>query len=1835
MKTNLFIALSKAFSIIMILCFWACNSPSVKEYSSEIVSNYIVSHTAKNVSPSAPIYVRFNALPYDELKINKEASSKVISISPKVEGKFKWINNYTLRFESDNHLDYNKKYVVSVGLNNIYDKTEIDRYQFEISTDQYFFNVSNKMLKPVIDGRKNEWYASVIFETNADFREEDLEDVFSLSLRNNEIEFSNFIKKSDTEYQVDIKPFTMGSQAQNVTLNWINNTYNVKGSYRFKIPAVDDFDLLSVDLINAKDGHLRAIFSNQLAAQNFKGLVRFGAYKGKVKFSNLGNQLDMFIDNDVIGELDLTFDQNIQDVNKVRLDEDKKFSVLFKSKDPSVRALNTGSIVPHTDKVIFPFEAIALDSVEVQVFKIFENNILDFLRYNQLSSTYVDRFFGRVIHTEKVALKNINGVSNKNNWVRYALDLQKFTAIDPGAIYQVRIGFKKSFANLSCSSDAENIIGRNDNHSSFKSYRHYDGYRYEHRDDPCYPAFYNNSRFIYRNLLASNLGLIVKKGKKQNIKVIATDLLSGQPMSGVSIKLFDEQQQVMVERVTDTQGMVDLKSERYARYLIGQKNKNYCYISLENQHANELSSFDVSGVSQKGDINGYLFGERGVWRPGDTLHMSYMLYDKKNTISVTHPVTLNVKDSKGKTKYTATHSENENGYYVFHVPTLPSDPTGMWTATASLGNMKVSKKLKIETIKPNRLKVDLAFKKEELDVSGSETFMLDGKWLHGAPASSLKTQVDVKYSKAVTAFENYSEYEFSDPARKLNTNLTNVFEGNLNEAGQKELRIKFGKDFKPPGKLNAKLRTRVFEKSGNFSEDFTSVKVNPYDAYVGVNVPKGRWGDRSLDVEKNEAIQIVAVDKNGRPIQNRNLSIGIYNATWRWWYSRNNSNIYQYNSTEHFDAEEKIEMKTNAKGELSFVPKLNGHGNYLVRVCDTESGHCSGQLFYTSYYSSNNKDDGQIAKLNFDTDKETYQTGEEVTLKVPTSSNCKLLVSLENNQEVIDAFWVDATGDLTTIPFKVRSEMVPNIYVHVTLVQPSNNNNDLPMRLYGVKSIKVEAPSTILKPSIQCLEIFEPNSRVNISVGEDNGNEMSYTLAVIDEGLLDITNFKTPNPSKHFFAKQSLGVKSWDVYDLVLNRNGSEIEKIFSIGGDGSNNQDNNNPSANRFKSVVKFLGPFTLKKGTANNHTIDIPNYVGAVRVMVVGKTRKAFGRTEKNVPVKKPLMVLSTLPRVLAPGEKISMPVNVFAYEDDIRNVKVEVDSDSYVSALGVKNKTVTFDRQGDKIVNFEFVAGDEVGIAHFDVDVSSGNYRATESIEIEIRNPNPEQNEVYTELVKPGETWQKNFENIGMKGSNSANVEISSFPSFNVENRLRYLVRYPYGCVEQTTSSVFPQLFLDDIAELNDNKRLDIKRNIKAAIRRLQGFQTARGGLSYWPGSSYDNDWGTNYAGHFLIEAKNKGYFLNESFLNDWIKYQKNKSDAYSAGNRYSHRIQAYRLYTLALAGEPNLGAMNVLRVNRDLPKMARFLLSAAYALIGQDNVALDLIQKLDYTVDDYGDWYWTYGSGTRDRSIILMTLLQIGKSKDAYNLALDLAEKMGSQNWYSTQTTAFTLMALSKFLAKQKKDDLVYAFKHDNDFNVSHTSTENVDLYTLDLSEKSDHTFDFTNNSKGDIYVRLVNTGKPLPQPTPSFNKELDMKVVYKNSDGVIIDPKQLKQGTDFIAEISVTNTSKIRKDYENMALNHTLPSGWEIQNLRLGDMADPNAQNTRRGRQTKLYDFQDIRDDRVYTFFDLKYNKTKKFVTPLTATYSGEYFLPNISCEAMYDVKVSASKEGAWIKVEQE
>jgi len=607
---------------------------------------------------------------------------------------------------------------------------------------------------------------------------------------------------------------------------------------------------------------------------------------------------------------------------------------------------------------------------------------------------------------------------------------------------------------------------------------------------------------------------------------------------------------------------------------------------------------------------------------------------------------------------------------------------------------------------------------------------------------------------------------------------------------------------------------------------------------------------------------------------------------------------------------------------------------------------------------------------------------------------------------------------------------------------------------------------------------------------------------------------------------------------------------------------------------------------------------------------------------------MALATLPRVLSPTENLSLPVTIFAMEDKVKTVKVQVaETSGLVNIIGEKTKTVTFDRPGEKVVYFDLDVKENIGAAQFKVTVSGNGELATHEIEMAVDNPNPYISNFLDKVLQPGDTWTSSFEPEGMYGTNTGILEVSNIPPIDLGRRLGYLLRYPHGCIEQTTSSGFPQLYVSQLMETSESQNVKVEQNIKATIQRLRQFQVSNGAFGYWPGDANVNMWGTNYAGHFLLEAQAKGYVLPVGMMDHWKQYQKGQAAKWRNGesSHNSDLTQAYRLYTLALAGVPEIGAMNRMRENKSISNRAKWRLAAAYALTGRIEVAEDLVNNLTTEVKKYRELTYTYGSDLRDQAMILETLVNMKDYDRASRVAKNVSKGLSERTWYSTQTVAYSLLAIGKLVGNSSvKKSYKFAYQLGNQAMQNAGSNTPMMNIAIPVDQLTDNSISLTNNSEGLLYINLVTTGQPLIGKETSASEDLKMKVEYLTLNGETLVPDRIPQGTDFVAQVTVTNPGSRGIRYDEMALTQVFPSGWEILNTRLS--------NIDRFKDATVPEYQDIRDDRVYSYFDIGRRKTHTYVVQLNAAYQGKYYLPAVACEAMYDNTIYAREPGQWVEV---
>lgn len=1805
-----------------------------KDYISDVTSGLISRKSDVRIVLVKPIAEWTNDL---------ELDNTILSVSPRIKGKVIALNNRTISFQPESEFKQDTEYVFELHLDQ-FQKTEkeLKDFSFKVKTIKQDFIVSTSSLQSY----SRDWqYLVGNIKTSDVMSLEDAKKLLRVTQKGKDLTVKFDAVQNDAKFFT----FTIDSIQRLEGDSDIEIAYNGKAlgidhsdNYPYTIIGKNNFQVVDVSVINGDRQYVEINFTDPLKKnQNFNGLVNIQDARN-LKYTVDGNVLKVFTNATLKGNLDVEVFQGITSLDGYKLKFPFQQKIAFEQQKPEVRLLHNGTILPNSSDLKFNFESVNLKAVDVTVFKVFENNILQFLQNNDLNGSSNLKQVARPIAKKTINLEK-RATSNLSKWNAFAVDLKKIIATDPGAIYRIQIGYKKAYSLYKCDSEStteENVEEINydeedveDSNWDYGGY-YYDDYGYNYnynwreRENPCDHSYYRD-KSISANVLASNLGVTVKKGVNNSYFVAVSDIITTNPVSAATVTFYNYQQQELGSKTTDEDGLTVYDAEKPAFFAIVTKNGQSTYVKLNDGNALSMSKYDIAGVRLKKGLKGFIYGERGVWRPGDTLFLSFMLNDNANKLPLGHPVKFELNNPEGTVTHREVTTEGLNNFYRFTIPTSENATTGNWTAKVNVGGAVFTKRIKIETIKPNRLKIKAGFDTEIITSADPVKGGLEVTWLHGAIAKNLKTDINVKFNQQKTSFKVFPDYTFDDPARRFSSEELTVFNGRIDNDGKATFNFDPQLDKKAPGMLKASFITKVYENGGDFSTDVFSKPYSPYTSYVGLSTPKGDRARNMLLTDKQHRFDVATVNENGKPIAVNDLEVKIYKVNSSWWWNASNANLSQYDGSVYRETvfTKTISTKANGKGTFHFELKYPKWGRYLVRIVNKKSGHATGKLIFIDWPGWAGKarkgNPDEATMLVFAADKSTYNVGETATVSFPSSGNGRALVTLENGTEVLDSRWVKTSKGETKFDFKITPEMAPNVYINISAIQEhANTKNDLPIRTYGISAINVENPSTRLHPEINMPSVLQPEQNITVNVKEKNGKPMTYSIAIVDEGLLDLTRFKTPDPWSAFYAKEALGVKTWDIYDDVVGAFGGRINQVFSIGGDGMA-AGSKNKKANRFKPVVIYKGPFEIGKNQSKSHTIKIPKYIGSVRTMVVAHNPEtsAYGNAEKTTPVRKPLMVLASMPRKVTPGEKVRVPITVFAMEKKVKNVTIKLKHNEVFKVTGNTSQSISFAKPDEQMVYFDLEVLKN-GFGKLEVIASGNGEKASYDIEINALNPNPESTEIVDVILEPNSSKTIDFATFGVAGTNNAAIEFSTLPPMDFNSRMQYLIRYPHGCVEQTTSSVFPQLFLNDIFDLSSNKKQKIQRNIQRGVDRLAHFQTPSGGFSYWQGGNSANDWSSSYAGHFLIEAEKKGFVLPISFKSKWIHYQKQaaKSWRYNNASYRNGLAQAYRLYTLALAGSPDLSSMNRLRETRGITNEAKLRLAAAYALVGQKDAAIAIVNNtpLDFKPEKYN--YYTYGSTNRNKAMALETFVLLKDRNKTKDIAKGIANVLADRSYMSTQTTAYSLLAMAKYATfiGGKGVNVTYSTNGKNSTTINSPKT----LATRDFKViNGNNAVQLKNNKNNTIYVRVLNKGVlPVGQEKVA-QRNLTATVAFKSKNGSIVDVTKLSQGTDFVAEITISNNKN--EKIKDVALTQILPSGWEIVNTRFTDFGSYAENNV---------DHEDIRDDRTNFYFDLGKYETKTIRVLLNASYLGNYYLPGVQCEAMYDDDYFVRTKGQWIEV---
>ena len=1815
--------MSYRISLLVLLMLFACSkkSPEDASLSYPLETARMVSHMSEGVLASTdPIRVRFVSPVVGKSQVGQVLRTRVFRFVPSIDGLATWEDVRTLVFKPNAPLTLRTVYSGELSMSDLFPQHEDLKplvIQFEVAGRELVALEADFELPDANDPQRLVFSGQISFNERADSSA--VSDAVALRLGDQQLALHWRVLSDGKTHDFTSAVITRTRESQELAMHIDRADLELSQDYdnTWSLPPLSTLSVVEIEKHTDRDRpSVGIIFSDDLDfGQDIAGLITADPPQ-QLQLTAIGKTVSVVGDFQHGQSYALTVHPGIRSRWGIALGKPHTETVAFDDIKPRMRFARDGVFLPTSGNRKIRFQTVNVSRVHLKIEKVFESNLGQFLQDQRVDgprgrtrdvSSYRMRRVG-----VKVVDKKLDIGREKNVWLQHELDLEDLISKDEKGLYLIGLTFGTE--DMLYGDPAEAAEAR-------QQRRRYRGAAYY--SNPYSRGYVYQHGRIYKPVVVSDIGLTLQKTHDRHL-VYATHLEDARPLSGVTITLRTYQNQIVKQKVTDRNGLADfspVKSDVF--YIEAEKDGQRSFIKPGDMAWN-LSTFDTGGQDPEPDgIRAFFYTERGVYRPGDDIHLSAIVRNHNHTFPDGHPVSLAFYNPLGQRVLTQTNREGKDGFYTFDLSTSADAPTGNWRAEIDVGSRKFNHRVKVETIVPFRLKVFLDPQLAERDhVLKAD---LRSTYLFGNPAADLKANVDVTLHSSPPVFPQYEGFSFVNQAVKFKPITTNIFTGVLDNEGKAAVSWQLPSLSEAPSRLSAILRARVLEKGGRPNSTARMVHVDPFEVYVGLRKPDLDYGFTRINASLE--VPVVAVTPDGKAASGRPLMYRVFHNENYWWWEYDSRDQFRLRFKRDFNTKKIFETSIISRDRpvpVAFMPEKKGE--YLIEVADVD-GH-KASFFIRAYPWGSLPASGRDAgALVLKTDRENYAPGEKAVVSFPVPDTSSVLVTVSRGGNVMHSRWhTPRTRNTAQIEIPITADMAPNAYVTISVIQPHRQTaNDRPLRMYGVVPLRVVDPNTRLDLTLTAPDELKPDDSFEVVVQTDDGKPAQLTLSVVDEGLLDITQFSTPDPWRAFFGKLRLGLHISDLFGQVISVNIGDVFKTFAIGGDAAlaayRRDRLPEEQKQRFKSVSLFEGPVATDNQGRAVVSFVMPNYVGSVRIMAVVARGNAYGSVEKTVPVKTDLMVLPTLPRVLRPGDRIAVPATVFAMRDSLGPVDVAISTEGLLRVDGQARDTIAFQKAGEEDVLFMCVVPNAIGDARVVITATAGDVIATHTTDLTISPSSPRISADETREMRPGDAVVLPIPDRGIPGSNRARLTLHTRPNMKLDNRVHWLVQYPYGCVEQVVSAAFPQLYLKDILIVSDKSNeiaQEIDDHINAAIRRLRRFRLSSGALSYWPGRSEPSIWGTLYAGHFFIEARVLGYHVPDDLFDSWVQYEQSRA----LTTRDDLMIRTYRVYLLALANQPALGAMNLLKESslQDMTDVEKWLLASAYHRAGSSAIADEILRNAGTLANQGKRWEHTFGSALRDRAMILMAMVDLQRWEEADPLSEEIALALSSDRWYSTQTSGFALLSLGKHIRATEGDQPLRLTGSVTlpDGEVVPFDTDSR-FYNVDIESGFGQSVRVQLNAESTVtraFATLAWSGVPLNADAVAESRNLQLDVRWRDDNGFPVYPDTLKQGATFWAHIRVRNTSAAY--LREMALTQLLPSGWEIENTRLSGAPMPRwTSKLHLGHET----YFDIRDDRVTYFFDITPagpGFTRDFVVKLNAVTVGTFTLPPTLVEAMYN-----------------
>ncbi len=1325
-----------------------------------------------------------------------------------------------------------------------------------------------------------------------------------------------------------------------------------------------------------------------------------------------------------------------------------------------------------------------------------------------------------------------------------------------------------------------------------------------------------------RFISLSDIGLIAKQGKDR-ILVFANSIKDATPMEGVNVVAYGKNNQVLGMGATNASGVADIPCTRkeFAGFapamVIAKTASDFNYLPFLTTSVN-TSRFEVGGKrSNPTGLDAFIYPERDIYRPGEQAHFAVIIRSTGWQLPGNLPLKMKFLMPNGKELKTFRKSVDEEGTLDGSVDIPEAAVTGSYTLEVYTSNdvLLGSKPFRIEEFVPDRIKVTAKLDKPVLEAGQTTNLSIDAVNFFGPPAADRNYECEIQLKQAVFSPKDHNAYDFG-------LANANTFFDKINREGKTDDKGKASESFVVPemykniGKLKATFYATVFDETGRPVSRSATADIFTQSVFFGIK------DDGYYYYPLNQAVRFPLIALNTKEaVVSAQAKVEVVKHEYRTVLSKDGP-YFRYESQK----EDKIvaSQTLTISGENSsfpFVPRTPGE--YEIRVSIPGNEIYVSKSFY-SYGNWGMADDNSFevdreGQIDIEPDKASYLVGESAKVLFKTPFGGKMLVTMENGDKVISYQYVNVPDRSASVDLPLTKDHLPNVYVTATLFKP-HGVSDIPLTVaHGFKGLRVEEKDR--KINIQILAPAQVRSNTHQTIKVKAAPHSSITLAAVDNGILQVTDFKTPDPYQWFYASRALEVNAYDLYPLLYPE---VVARLSSTGGDeGPEMEKRVNPMpAKRFKLVSYWSGIQKTDASGEASFDIDIPPaFSGEIRFMAVDSKDASFGSADAAMKVADPIVLSVALPRFLSPGDTVKMPVTITNTTAKSTTASAGLQVSGPLSIVGVSHAEANLAAGAEQRIVFTLAAEKAIGAGKVKVKVQGLGEQFGDETDISIRPASTLQKMSSSGVLSAGTHALTIGTGDFIPGSGDYRLILSRNPAMALGSQLQYLVEYPYGCTEQMVSTAFPQLYYEDLAGLmnlhGSARYTNAASNILEAIRKIKMRQLYNGAITLWDGEDTENWWATVYAAHFLLEAQKAGFDVDKSLIESILAYLNTRLRNKSLVAYYYNRDQqkkiapkevAYSLYVLSLAGRPNVSAMNYYKSNAGwLALDSKYLLAAAYAMAGDKNGFKELLPSNwtgEVSVAQTGGSFY---SDIRDEGIALNVLLDVDlRNPQVPVMARQLSDLFRERSWYSTQECAFGFLALGK-LARASAQSTATASVSVGGKTIGSMTGAPAKWTAAQLKGTQTNV---TVQGNGALYYWWQAEGISASGAYKEEDNYLHARRKFFDRSGHEISGNIFKQNDLIIVQLTLEKSYS--GSVQNIVLTDLLPAGFEIENPRTKDI--PGMDWIKNADEPTA---MDVRDDRINLFVDMNESK-QVYYYAVRAVSPGIYHMGPVSADAMYN-----------------